>query len=218
MPSSRCSDMASRPHYIDKNADLHRVLPDSIRRHVKVHRVGGHPPGLDVDLNQSEDREIVGGDGDLQLGGAYEPSHVRDVVPEHDSIATEVVSDQRHDEGGAVDGYGVGVDRVECRRGEAGAEGGLRVVSGGSTTQGECEGESHNAEGAKVWAGEKAGGAHSGLLRDGRHSTPIMGFCVSSIGRNAALGAEFGGKQIPVASAALGVGMTGFREVRFFVA
>jgi hypothetical protein len=35
---------------------------DSIRRHVKVDRVGGHPPGLDVDLNQTEDHEIVGGD------------------------------------------------------------------------------------------------------------------------------------------------------------
>jgi len=191
-----------------------RALPDSIRRHVKVHRVGGHSPGLDVDLNQSEDREIFGGDGDLQLGGAYEPSRVRDVLPEHDGIATEVVSVQRHDEGGAVDGYGVGVDCVECRRGEAGAEGGLQIVSGGSTTQGESEGESHNAEGANHWAGEKAGGAHSGLLRDGRHSTPIMGFCVSSIGRNAALGAEFGGKQIPLASVALGVGRQWYASVR----
>jgi len=34
----------------------------------------------------------------------------------------------------------------------------------------------------------------------------------------AAPGAEFGGKRIPLASAALGVGMTRFREVRFFVA
>jgi len=34
----------------------------------------------------------------------------------------------------------------------------------------------------------------------------------------AAPGAEFGGKWIPLGSAALGVGMTRFRKVRFFVA
>jgi len=140
---------------------------------------------------------------------------VRDVVPEHDSIATEVVPVQRHDEGSAVDGYGVGVDCVECRRGEAGAEGGLRIVRGGSTTQGKNEGESHNAEGANHGAGEKAGGAHSGLLGNGEHSTPVWLFVCQGIGRNAVPGAGFGGKQIPLASAALGVGMPKCREVSF---
>jgi len=47
---------------------------------------------------------------------------------------------------------------------------------------------------------------------------PLWAFVCQGVWRNAALGAEFGGKQIPVASAALGVGMTRFLEVRFFAA
>jgi len=47
---------------------------------------------------------------------------------------------------------------------------------------------------------------------------PLWAFVCQGIGRNAALGAEFGGKQIPLASAGFGIGMTRFREVRFFLA
>jgi hypothetical protein len=47
---------------------------------------------------------------------------------------------------------------------------------------------------------------------------PLWAFVCQGIGRNAALGAEFGGKQIPLASVGFGIGMTRFREVRFFLA